>query len=1749
MESFTRGLRAVKGGCRTARISAVALIAAGALTAGALPAGAADNKPPASPHAGTTPGAGTPAAGPTGLGASKAKIGKSAPAGAADPVGTAESAAVKKARTTGKPVVVDAETTETTQVTALPSGSLSLTSTSMPVRVKQNGVWHQIDLDLAKTPAGWAPIAAAHPVLFSPGGTTPLITETDPASGKRLSISWPATLPVPTVAANAATYPNVLPGVDLQVQAVDTGYREVLIVRDATAAADPGLSTLTFKITADNGLALTAGPHGALKAATAQGTAFTAAQPMAWDSTPPGSNMPKPGPGQVGATAQLTAIPTTASGSGNQATLTLKPGAAMKRGHITFPYYIDPQIIPSSEQYVELADFKANWPNSSGPTSLTAANGNHSPWNSELELGVCSLNCYYDWNGVGYSQYVDRDYFDFNTSSLGQRPNGALPTIYTANFSDSIIGWGRSGTCNNSTLAMMDLRGTTGYANSSSVYPGPSGNVLSSNNSTACPGTAPLFNALGSGGVCVGCTTVTLELAADYEKADGAANYWTVSDTAVLNVVFDFPVETPTGLSISAQVNCPSSAANGIYTSAPEPTLYAAATDDNPIQLPVDLWFEVWDSTGTTKESWNTATVNPNSGATGQWTTDDGTRLPVANEFRVRAQSTGVPSGQPAIYSNWSGWFPFTDLSIPPSAAPTVASSDYPSGQWGQPQGAPGTFTLGAAGMSNIAGFAYSFDGGLGSEPVPTTTDCGYNANGGLGTSINASSYNSAGPDYANTSGELAMTPGSSQGTQLKVPNLSPGLHNLYVRSFDFAHNPSPELKYPFYVAPNYQSTSQPITVVNGDTLAATASGPGGSLVGTQTKNCCGATWHDGNQLFFNNTTSGNSFAVSFNVPDAGAWHLGANMTTSFDYGQYRVDLDAATSGPNFGLGNTNLEPFDAYTPVVSLQNLDLGTPYLTAGTHTLLFTAVGKNSSSTAYRGGIDYLALSPTTIYQAYSNAPYSAGGNANTLNATASAGGVGLQSIAGKGWIDDEQLFWNNTVNNDTLALTLTAPVESDYALGAQLTQAADYGNLRFDLADPGKPVINLDRTATTPINNENAQVTSRYVFLDAVHLTAGAHTLLITMDGTSSTTGNLYNAGISYLQLAPVTGATESSFTAAMNNHGFASDNTAPGADLDLTGGKALSLQSLAADGINAGTTAKPGSIFTVNGVTYTMPQTNANGNDNVVADGQTIPLPANTTGNPVTAIGLLLVSTCAPSAPGHITIDYQSGTPSQPALPSIPDWVTGDKTDAALTLSYVDEGHTATVNTSERPSLFAETFPVPAGQVPTSVTLPVLRDTFLPASCPGALHVLSIGLATSPAAPNNTTWAGAYASAMDTTSALPAAGGSSGMTLSQVITPSETYPTSNPDDVRIHLTNNAGSAVEFDAVTIAAQGSTGGDTTAGTPTSVTFGSASVVDIPAHSGVYSDPIPLPTTSGNLVISLYIPQDAVAATTAASYHTAPAATTYYASGNTATTQTTAVTAASQPGAFYVDELDVTDPNLNDGTIAVLGDQNALASPAGSATTWEADLPGAMASDSVTVPGGITNPSETGVTLYDNNGASLSTAENLYTNVITQEPGLRDVIVSLGANDIAALPGSANVATSATTLEDEITRLVTYIQNVANPNTQSGKVQVILTTIPPMGLAAGSVQEQVREALNNWIYTNNSTGTTANGGAYFWADTAAAVTDPNNPQSTASTYLAGGAPNAAYYTKIATTIADAILASEQGVPPTPLSARAHHM
>jgi hypothetical protein len=118
--------------------------------------------------------------------------------------------------------------------------------------------------------------------------------------GKKLSLSWPSALPKPTVAGDTATYADVLPsGVDLQVTATAAGgVEETLIVKNATAAADPALASLVLTTTTGAGVTLSADGGGNLTVKDSGGRPLiTSPAPVMWDSS------------TTGATASQTASP------------------------------------------------------------------------------------------------------------------------------------------------------------------------------------------------------------------------------------------------------------------------------------------------------------------------------------------------------------------------------------------------------------------------------------------------------------------------------------------------------------------------------------------------------------------------------------------------------------------------------------------------------------------------------------------------------------------------------------------------------------------------------------------------------------------------------------------------------------------------------------------------------------------------------------------------------------------------------------------------------------------------------------------------------------------------------------------------------------------------------------------------------------------------------------------------------------------------------------------------------------------------------------------------------------------------------------------------------------------------------------------------------------------------------------------------------------------------------------------------
>ncbi|WP_309111655.1 LamG-like jellyroll fold domain-containing protein [Saccharothrix sp.] len=161
-----------------------------------------------------------------------------------------EATAVGYARQSGTPVRVDSATSETEELTANPDGTMTYTQHAQPVRVKRDGGWVPVDLTLERRPdGGFAPKAAPVETVFSPGGmgsgAAPLAKISQ--GSHEVGLGWQRDLPTPTVDGATLTYANVLPDVDLKVEAGIRGFSQVLVVKTREAAQHPELADIAFR--------------------------------------------------------------------------------------------------------------------------------------------------------------------------------------------------------------------------------------------------------------------------------------------------------------------------------------------------------------------------------------------------------------------------------------------------------------------------------------------------------------------------------------------------------------------------------------------------------------------------------------------------------------------------------------------------------------------------------------------------------------------------------------------------------------------------------------------------------------------------------------------------------------------------------------------------------------------------------------------------------------------------------------------------------------------------------------------------------------------------------------------------------------------------------------------------------------------------------------------------------------------------------------------------------------------------------------------------------------------------------------------------------------------------------------------------------------------------------------------------------------------------------------------------------------
>jgi hypothetical protein len=440
----------------------------------------------------------------------------------------AELDALQTAMATGNPTTVDSLTTELSQTVANPDGTLTRTDYAEPVRVFQNGAWQPVNAGLRQSSDGsWQPTAVPSGVSLSNGGSGPLAVLTSVA-GQQMSLSFPAQLPAPVISGDTATYQSVWPGTDLQVT-VNTlgGIDWTVIVRNATAAANPSLRHLNLGLTTGN-LAVGSDSSGNLGATGADGaTQFSGPPPSMWDSAP--------SPALTGPAANAGPLNSTAEGPGRGAhaalvhntmtgnSLSLTPSTSLLSATTQYPVYLSSGIAPDStvgsgsaggatavasggtvlsagpavgSMSLAAAD-SVPTPNPSLTCGGTIQNQNEACSGSnngfvEVQQGCPTATNYnvtqnpgtYAGNGIGYNWWdsclgVFRSYYQFDTSGLLSDANGAPSGGQLWVQSATLYAWVKYGadwTCSHNWPVNLDWTGSINSGTNWSNKPGNNAN-------------------------------------------------------------------------------------------------------------------------------------------------------------------------------------------------------------------------------------------------------------------------------------------------------------------------------------------------------------------------------------------------------------------------------------------------------------------------------------------------------------------------------------------------------------------------------------------------------------------------------------------------------------------------------------------------------------------------------------------------------------------------------------------------------------------------------------------------------------------------------------------------------------------------------------------------------------------------------------------------------------------------------------------------------------------------------------------------------------------------------------------------------------------------------------------------------------------------------------------------------------------------------------------------------------------------
>ena len=150
------------------------------------------------------------------------------------------------------------------------------------------------------------------------------------------------------------------------------------------------------------------------------------------------------------------------------------------------------------------------------------------------------------------------------------------------------------------------------------------------------------------------------------------------------------------------------------------------------------------------------------------------------------------------------------------------------------------------------------------------------------------------------------------------------------------------------------EKTGRMVGVIEGESLKPVEK-PAGSVRPQAMQSFSKGRWSGNSQLWWTGGKPGDRLVLEFPVDSAGRYHLSAALTKAHDYAIVQLEID----------GQPLAGPIDLYNrpDVVSTGSMSLGTLPLTAGTHRLGVSIVGRHPEATpAFMFGMDYLYVTRT-------------------------------------------------------------------------------------------------------------------------------------------------------------------------------------------------------------------------------------------------------------------------------------------------------------------------------------------------------------------------------------------------------------------------------------------------------------------------------------------------------------------------------------------------------------------------------------------------------------------------------------------------------------------------------------------------------------------------------------------------------------------------------------------------------------------